>query len=103
MIFIILVGYVGIIIGHKSNQNKMSKSVIVGVILYIVTQMVTLLLIVIFGLFNQSVMNIVNTKDIINIDAIKLVLFAGIFIYVVYIVIYYIAGKKLLEKGVNVD
>ena len=103
MIFIIFVGYVGIFIGLKSNQNKMSKSVIVGVILYIVTQMVTLLLIVIFGLFNQSVMNIVNTKDIINIDAIKLVLFAGIFIYVVYIVIYYIAGKKLLEKGVNVD
>lgn len=103
MIFIILIGYVGIIIGHKSNQNKMSKSVVMGVILYIVTQMVTLLLVFIFGLFNDSVMNIINTKDIINIDTIKLVLFLGIFIYVVYIVIYYIVGKKLLEKGVNVD
>ena len=55
---------------NKSNQNKMSKSVVMGVILYILTQMVTLLLIVIFGLFNKSVMNIVNTKDIINITTI---------------------------------
>lgn len=103
IIFIILVGYVGIIIGHKSNQNKMAKSVVMGIVLYILTQMVTLLLIFIFGLFNSSVMNIINTKDIINIDAIKLVLFLGIFIYVLYIAIYYVVGKKLLEKGVNVD
>lgn len=103
IIFIILVGYVGIIIGHKSNQNKMAKSVVIGFILYMVTQMVTLLLVFIFGLFNDSVMNIINTRDIINIDAIKLVLFLGIFIYVLYIAIYYMTGKKLLEKGVNVD
>lgn len=103
LIFIILVGYVGIIIGHKSSQNKMAKSVATGVILYIVTQMLTLLLVIIIGLFNPSVMNIINTKDIINIDAIKLVLFCGMFIYVIYIIIYYLVGKKLLEKGVNVD
>lgn len=103
IIFIILIGYVGIIIGHKSNQNKMAKSVVIGVILYIVTQMITLLLVFVFGLFNDSVMNIINTTDIINIDAIKLILFLGIFIYVVYIIIYFLTGKKLLEKGVNVD
>lgn len=103
IIFIILIGYVGIIIGHRSNYNKMAKSVVMGVILYIATQMVTLLLVFIFGLFNTNVMNVINTTDIINIDAIKLILFLGIFIYVVYIIIYFLTGKKLLEKGVNVD
>ena len=68
-----------------------------------ITQVVTLALIFVFGLFNSSVMNLINTTDIINIDAIKSVMYVGIGIYIVYIALYYIIGKKQLEKGVNVD
>ena len=72
IIFIVLIGYSGIILGHKSNQNK-------------------------------NVMNLINTTDIVNVDAIKYVMYAGTGIYLVYIMFYYILGEKQFEKGVNVE
>ena len=48
-------------------------------------------------------MNLINTTDIINIETIKYVMYAGIGIYIVYILFYYILGQKQLEKGVNVE
>lgn len=103
IMFIVLIGYVGIIIGHKSNQNKMLKTLITSFALYLVTQALTLGVIYIFGLFNSNIMNLINTTEIVNVDAIKYVMYAGIGIYVVYILFYYILGKKQLEKGVNVE
>ena len=103
IMFIVLIGYVGIIIGHKSNQNKMLKTLITSFALYLVTQALTLGVIYILGLFNSNIMNLINTTEIVNVDAIKYVMYAGIGIYVVYILFYYILGKKQLEKGVNVE
>ena len=103
IMFIVLIGYVGIILGHKSNQNKMVKTLIISFVLYLVTQALTLGLIYIFGLFNSNVMNLINTTEIVNVNAIKSIMYAGIVIYIVYISFYYILGKKQLEKGVNVD
>ena len=103
IMFIVLIGYVGIILGHKSNKNKMPRTIIISFALYMLTQIVTLALIYIFGLFNSNVMNLINTTDIINVDAIKDVMYAGIGIYVIYIMFYYLLGKRQLEKGVNVD
>lgn len=103
IIFIVLIGYVGIIIGHKSNQNKMVKTLIISFALYLITQVLTLGLIYILGLYNSNIMNLINTTDIVNVDAIKYVMYVGIGIYMVYILFYYILGKKQLEKGVNVD
>lgn len=101
--FIVLIGYVGIILGYKSNQNKMVKTLIISFALYLITQALTLGLIYIFGLFNSNVMNLINTTDIVNVDAIRYIMYAGIGIYIVYILFYYILGKKQLEKGVNVE
>ena len=103
IIFIILIGYVGIIIGHKSNKNKMARSIFTGIVLYLFTSTMTLVIIYIVGLFNQNVMNIINTTEIVNVDAIKFVMRIGIGIYVVYNIIYYLIGKKLFKNGVNVD
>lgn len=103
IMFIVLIGYVGIILGYKSNQNKMVKTLIISFTLYFITQAITLGLIYVLGLFNSNVMNLINTTNIVNVDAIKYVMYSGIGIYVVYILFYYILGKKQLEKGVNVD
>ena len=62
VMFMILIGYVGIILGHKSNRNKMVKTILIGFALYMLTQFVTLGVVFIFGLFNQNVMNLLNTK-----------------------------------------
>ena len=100
IIFIVLVGYVGIILGHKSNKNKMVKSIIIGFALYMFTQAVNLVLILGFGLVNPNVMNLINTTDVINVETIKSVMYAVIGMYVVYIIFYYIFGKNNLKKVV---
>ena len=84
IVYALLIGYVGIILGHKSNKNKMLRSIVIGFVLYFVFQTLTLGLIAIFGLFNSDVMNLINTTDIVNVEAIKSVMYAGIGIYVVY-------------------
>ena len=103
IVYALLIGYVGIILGHKSNKNRMARSIIIGFVLYLVFQTLTLGLIAVYGLFNPDVMNLINTTEMINIEAIKSVMYAGIGIYVVYIIILYFFGKKELDKGVNVE
>ena len=61
-------------------------------------QAITLCLIAVYGIFNESVMNLINTTDIINVDAIKTVMYVGIGIYVLYILLLYVVGKRQLEK-----
>ena len=103
IMFIVLIGYDAIILGYKSNQKKMAKTLIIAFALYMITQVLTLGVIFVFGLFNSNVMNLINTTDIVNIDAIKSVMYMGIGIYIVYIIFYYFLGKLQLRKGVNVD
>ena len=103
IVYALLIGYVGIILGHKSNKNRMARSIVIGFILYFVLQGLTLGLIAIYGLFNPDVMNLINTKEIVNIEAIKSVMYAGIGINVVYIILIYILGQRHLNKGVNVE
>lgn len=103
IVFILLVGYVGIIIGFKSNKNKMVKTLITAFIIYLLTSCVSLILIYLFGLFNSDIMNLINTKATISITSIKKIMLFVIIIYMVYNIIYYFIGKWQLEKGVNVD
>ncbi len=103
IVYVLLIGYAGIILGHKLNKNKMIRSIVIGFILYFVSQTLTLGLIGFYGLFNPKVMNLINTTDIVNIDAIKSVMFVGIGIYIVYSIALYWLGQRNLKKGVNVE
>ena len=103
IVYALLIGYLGIILGHRTNKNKMSRSSVIGFILYFVFQAATLGLIAIYGLFNPEVMNIINTTDIVDVEAIKTVMYLGIGIYVVYAIILYFLGQKYLNKGVNIE
>lgn len=103
IVFIILIGYVGIIIGHKSNQHKIIKSITIAFALYLGTQLLTLAIIYVVGLFNSNIMNLINTTYITNIDAIKWLMYLAILIYLVYTIFYYILGKRIFETGVDVD
>ena len=103
VVYVLLTGYVGIILGHKSNAGKMVKSIVIGFVLYLAFQTLTLGLMGIYGLFNPDIMNLLNTTDIINIEAIKSAMYAGIGVYVIYSVILYFLGQRQLNKGVNVE
>lgn len=103
IVFVILVGYVGIIMGHKSNKNKMVKSIVTGFGLYMFTNSLSLGIVGLIGMFNKDIMNIINTMEIVNIDVIKVIMISAILIYLCYNVVYYFIGKKQFEKGVNVE
>jgi len=103
MIFALLAGFLGIIIANKSNKLKTLKSVIFGFLAYMLPQTLTVIILFILGLFNPDIMNLFNTTNIVDVETIKSILYVGIVIYVVYIISYYFIGKKLFEKGVNVD
>lgn len=103
VVYILLTGYVGIILGHKSNKNKMGRSIIIGILLYFGFQTISLGLIGVYGLFNPDIMNLINTTDIINIGAIKSVMYVGIGIYVIYSILLYYIGQSALNKGVNIE
>ena len=95
--------YLGIIVGHKSNNKKMIKSIIYGYIFYIATNAITLMVAYVFALFNEDIMNLFNTVSAPSVDIIKQILYGGMALYVIYIISYYFIGKKQFEKGVNVD
>ena len=81
----------------------MAKSLIWGFGLYILTSGLTILLIFIFGLFNRDIMNLINTTDAVNMDSVKIIMYAGTAIYLIYNILYYFVGRYQLERGVNID
>ena len=103
MLFVNIIGYVGIILGHRYNHGKIVKSIIISFLLYIVTQVITLGLIFVCGLFDKGIMNMINTTSMIEVGVINKIMFIAIIIYIIYIIFYYLLGKLYFEKGVDID
>ena len=96
-------GYTGIILGHRMNNTKTAFSILFGFITYILTQVFVLSIIYIIGLFNQDIMNLFITNNLVNIDIIKFIIYITIIIYTIIFVITYIINNKIFNKGVNID
>ena len=96
-------GYVGIVLGHKTNNNKTFLSIVFGFITYILTQIFTLIIVFIVALFNKDLMNLFYTVDTLSVDTIKLCVYLAIIVYSLNIVILYIFNSSLFSKGVNID
>ncbi|MBR5227946.1 MAG: hypothetical protein IKV94_04840 [Clostridia bacterium] len=103
LIYVLLTGYLGLILGHKSNTNKMLKSILLGFLIYSITQIATVALIGIGGLFSGDIMNLINTVEAVNIETIKNVMYMCVGVYFGYSVLLYIIARKQLNKGVNVE
>lgn len=96
-------GYVGIVLGHKRNNNKMAFSILFGFITYLLTQVFVILVVFLFALFNQDLMNLFYTVDALSISTIKTCIYLAIFVYTLNIFILYFVNIKLFNKGVNID
>ena len=68
-----------------------------------VLQILLIIILFIFALFNKDIMNLFYTSEIINIETIKLLIFYGIIGYSTTLIIAFITSLKLFNKGVNVD
>lgn len=96
-------GYVGIVLGHRKNNNKMLFTFIYGFIIYLLTQIFALVVVFLAALFNKDIMNLFNSMEMLNIDMIKLCIYLAIGVYMTNIIVLYIVNSKLFSKGVNVD
>jgi len=96
-------GYVGIVIGHKKNNNKIGYSILFGFITYLLTQIFAVVIVFLVALFNKDLMNLFYTIDSLNINTIKMCIYLAIIIYTFNIFILYFINYKLFNKGVNVD
>lgn len=100
--FILLTGYIGIILGHKSNNNKMLKSCLYGFLTYMALSIIILLVVYVSGLFNSDIMNIF-TSTTFTLTTFKSILLIVMITYTVLIIIEYIVGLKTVESRVNID
>lgn len=100
---ILLCGFLGIIIGHIFNKNKIVYSVVFGFISYMITQTIVVLIILIISLFNKDLMNIFISNEINNMSVLSNVSIISIIIYNILIIVNIIVSIKIFKKGVNVD
>lgn len=103
VVFILQAGYNGLVIGHRFNKGKMIKSIIIGFAMYMAANALSVVLIYIAGLFDESITNIITTNEMIGADTIKVIMLMAIAIYFVYNIAFYFIGRWQLNKGVNVD
>ena len=97
-------GFLGIILGYKKNNSKIGFSVLFGFIIYLVAQTLVLGLVFVYGLFDTTVMELFKSGTIsINVNAFKILAIVASILYVVIIFSMSIIGKKLLNKGVNIE
>lgn len=101
-LFMMMSGILGIIIGHKTNNLKIVKSIVIGFLTYIILSSMSLGVLYIAGLVNQDIMSIFNNIEVSS-NALKSMMLVGTFVYAIYNIGIYFIGNKLLNKGVNVD
>ncbi len=100
IIYIMMAGILGITIGHRSNNFKMIKSIAVGLISYGLLSAMSLGVI--------AIVSKVIDYDIIgngfpSMNYLIGVGSAGLAVYLIYNIVYYLIAKKVFNKGVNVD
>ncbi|MDO4611804.1 MAG: hypothetical protein Q4B34_03020 [Candidatus Saccharibacteria bacterium] len=98
-----LIGFVCIILGHRASNNKPLKSIIWGLVIYAGAQLLMLGALVLYGLVNPEIMNLINTTVAISVDALKSLLYFTSVVYLLDSIALYLLGQKLLARGVNVD
>ena len=101
-LFMMMSGTLGIIIGHKSNNLKIVKSILIGFGTYMILAFISLVILYVVGIFNSDIMSVFTNMEVSS-NAIKSIMVVGIFIYAIYNFVLYFVGNKILSKGVNID
>ena len=96
-------GFLGIILGHKKNNNKIVFSVMYGFACYMISQFIVLLIIFIIGIFNTGIMDLFKSNMLISNDTIKLLITLAIISYLSVITLMNIVCKIEFNKGVNIE
>ncbi|MBO5005561.1 MAG: hypothetical protein J6D03_10115 [Clostridia bacterium] len=101
-LFMMMSGILGIIIGHKSNNLKIVKSIVISFLIYMILSSMSLGVLFIAGLLNSDIMSLFNNIEVSS-SALKSMMLVGILVYAIYNLGIYFIGNKLLNKGIDVD
>ena len=96
-------GFAGLILGHKANKGKIGFSVLAGLGVYTVGQLLILAAVGIISLFNGNVAILFTGSDPMSMDVLLLLGSLSCILYAALIVGTYCLNVKLLKQGVNVD
>ena len=97
-------GFLGIILGHRRNNGKLGFSVLYGFIAYLIAQTLVLGLVFVYGLFDQTVMELFKSATInIDVNAFRILAIISSVLYLSIIFSMSIICKKQLNKGVNIE
>ena len=104
MFYLVNAGFIGILIGHKSNNHKILKSVFIGILLYFMMQGLLLGIVYSIGLINADIYVLFKYPvDLDILKSVKLLVIIVNIIYIVFITSMYFIEKKIFKKGVNVE
>lgn len=101
-LFMMMSGILGIIIGHRSNNLKIVKSILIGFGIYMILSSMSLGVLFVAGLINSDIMFLFSNIEVTS-NALKSMMLVGIIVYAIYNLGIYFIGNKLLNKGVDVD
>ena len=102
--YIVNCGILGILLGHRSNNKRTLKSIVIGLVLYFIMQNIILGIIYLVGLMSNDIAVLFsnNLSDNIIVGMKKMVIIVNV-LYLVIIAAMYFVGKKIYNKGVDVD
>lgn len=96
-------GFLGIIIGNKSNNNKTAFSVLYGLAAYFVSQTLVLVIMYIVGFFDESIMDAFKSTQVTDLSVFKPLAIYTTFLYFGTITGITVLAKKLFNQGVNIE
>lgn len=101
--FIIQCGYAGIVIGHRQNEYRALWSGLVGVGIYVAVIILVIGILLLWGMFNPDVHDLIFTSNIWNPATLRIVAIAVGILYLGAIVATYFITQKVFERGVDVE
>ena len=100
MVYFMMAGIFGIVVGYHSNNHKTIKSIVIGLMSYGILSIISFLILELMSKF-------VDLETIVDgfpsMNTMKILGLSFIIVYLVYILVYYFVSKTILKKGVNVE
>ena len=100
MIYYMLAGIFGIVMGYRANNYKVIKSIIFGIGSYGVLSTISF---IVLGIMSKFVDVKIVANGFPSMNTIKVIGITFIFVYLLYVLAYYFISKTIFKKGVNVE
>lgn len=100
IIYIMMAGILGIVLGHRSNSYRIIKSIVIGIGSYGLLSVMSFIIVYIIS--NTTEYDIIG-NGFPSMNYIAVMGVTMFIIYTLYNIVYYLIAKKLFNKGVNVN